>query len=173
MIAAAVFVLTFVGMEGVAYCAHRWVMHGRAIDWHASHHAPPRARMERNDLFPLCFSTIGVASFVVAASGRAPGWTWAAAAGVTAYGATYLVVHEIVIHRRLSLPVPDLRYLRWVRDAHRAHHVDAGEPYGMLLPLMPAADRKRVVAARQTTSEAEHDLLSRASTRPIRRRLKR
>ena len=43
----------FVAMEGVSYAAHRWVMHGRGMGWHRSHHAPPAARFERNDRFPL------------------------------------------------------------------------------------------------------------------------
>ena len=167
----AVLLVTFVAMEGVAYAAHRWLMHGRGMVWHASHHMPARARFERNDLFPLCFSTIGVALFVLAAGGVQAAWLWPVAAGVTAYGAAYLVVHEVVIHRRVPLPVPDVRYLRWLRDSHRAHHVDAGEPYGMLLPLMPAADRRRVAAARQSSSEDAPELLCRASTRPTRRRL--
>ncbi|HZB43305.1 MAG TPA: sterol desaturase family protein [Ilumatobacter sp.] len=172
MTSLAVFLLTFSGMEMIAYSAHRWLMHGPGMVWHRSHHAPARTLIERNDLFPLCFSAVGVGLAVVAATGRAPASSWAAAAGVTAYGVAYLAVHEIVIHRRLSLPVPDLRYLRWLRDSHRAHHIDAGEPYGMLLPLMSAARRRRAAAARQASS-ADDDLLWRARMRPMRNRLKR
>jgi beta-carotene 3-hydroxylase len=165
----AVFVLTVVAMEGLAYAVHRWVMHGRGMVWHASHHRVRQARFERNDLFPLLFSSVGVALFVLAAIGVAPALFWPTAAGVTAYGVAYLGVHEVVIHRRLPLRVPESRYLRWLRDSHRAHHVDAGEPYGMLLPLMRASDRERVVAARQR--ESDDDLLCRSSTRPMRKRL--
>ena len=43
----------FVAMEGVSYATHRWVMHGFALAWHRSHHAPATSRFERNDLFPL------------------------------------------------------------------------------------------------------------------------
>jgi beta-carotene 3-hydroxylase len=167
----AVFTVTFVGMEAVAYCAHRWVMHGRGMVWHASHHAPAHARLERNDLFPLCFSTVGVTLAVLAAAGVAPGWLWPAMAGMTAYGVAYLLVHEIVIHRRVGLPVPNARYLRWLRASHEAHHIDGGEPYGMLLPVMSAAQRRRVPAVRQVTSEGDDDPLRRARTRPIRKRL--
>ena len=164
------FLLASVGMEGVAYCTHRWLMHGRGIVWHASHHAPARRGVERNDLFPLCFTVVGVTCFALAGTGVTPAWSWAAAAGVTAYGMAYLAVHEIVIHRRVPLPIPDVRYLRWLRDRHRAHHVDGGEPYGMLLPLM-REDRRRVAAAVRVESGADDLLRRRASTRSMRSRL--
>ena len=179
MITVALFALSFVAMEGIAYSTHRWVMHRRGMVWHASHHAPPRGRLERNDLFPLCFSLLGASLFVAVAIGMTPAWVWPVAAGTTAYGITYLVVHEVVIHRRLPLQVPNLRYLRWLRDSHRAHHVDAGEPYGMLLPVMSSADKKRVTAAKKrvrsarqpASDEGGRDLLVRARTRPTRWRL--
>jgi beta-carotene 3-hydroxylase len=131
----------FLAMEVVSYATHRWVMHGVAIGWHASHHAPPRARFERNDRFPLCFAVLGFALFAAASLGAAA--LWPVAIGVTAYGAAYLLVHELVIHRRLPAPAPGGRYLRWLRDAHRDHHLGGGEPYGMLLPLVRSAPRGR------------------------------
>jgi beta-carotene 3-hydroxylase len=145
MIAATAFVVAFVAMEGVSYGAHRWLMHSRrGMRWHASHHAPPRGRFERNDLFPLCFSVVGIALFALAAAGALPGWVWWAAAGITTYGAAYMTVHELFIHRRVTVPLPRWRYLSWLRRRHAAHHTDGGEPFGMLLPLM-SAERRRVV----------------------------
>ena len=143
MSALAALLLTFAAMEGVSYATHRWVMHGPGLGWHRSHHAPPQGRFERNDRFPVCFSLLGVALFALASLGI--GWLWPVAAGVTAYGVAYLLVHEIVIHRRVTVPVPRLRYLGWLRDAHRDHHTGGGEPYGMLLPLVrrPTGDRRR------------------------------
>ncbi|MEO7557277.1 MAG: sterol desaturase family protein [Acidimicrobiales bacterium] len=135
---AALAVLAFLAMEGVSYAAHRWVMHGFAMVWHRSHHAPPQGSLERNDLFPACFSTVGFALFALASAGVA-GWLWPVAVGVTAYGALYLLVHEVYIHHRLALRIPQLTYLEWLRDSHRAHHVSGGEPYGMLLPLLRGA----------------------------------
>lgn len=161
MIAALAFVVAFAGMEAVSYAAHRWVMHGPAMGWHASHHAPPRGRVERNDLFPLCFSVIGIVAFALAAAALVPGWVWWAAAGITVYGMAYLAVHEVFIHRRAPIPVPDIAYLRWLRDSHRAHHVDGGEPFGMLLPVMSRAQRERVAAAPAT----DDDLLVRRGAR--------
>jgi beta-carotene 3-hydroxylase len=144
MIAALALVGSFVAMEAVSYAAHRWLMHGRGMVWHASHHAPPRGRFERNDLFPVCFSVLGIGLFASASAGLVPGWVWWSAAGITAYGIAYLTVHEIVIHRRVRARVPEGRYLRWLRDSHHAHHVDGGEPFGMLLPVMSRRNRERM-----------------------------
>lgn len=133
MSALALVLASFVAMEAVSYAAHRWVMHGFAMGWHRSHHAPPATRFERNDLFPVCFSAVGVLLFAAGSLGATSLW-WVGV-GVTAYGAVYLFVHEIYIHHRLRVPVPHLRYLEWLREAHRAHHLTSGEPYGMLLPI--------------------------------------
>ena len=155
-------IVAFVAMEGVSYATHRWVMHGAGMVWHRSHHAPAVGRFERNDLFPLCFSSVGVVLFAAAALGRSPA-TWAVAAGVTAYGTVYLAVHELYIHRRLSVPLPRLRYLDWLREAHRDHHRTGAEPYGMLLPLVRSSSR----------ATTDRDILDRAipSTRSARARL--
>lgn len=160
----------FVAMEFVSYAMHRWVMHGRrGLVLHASHHAPPAGRWERNDAFPAAFAVVGVVMFALAAAGLFPGWAWWAAAGITAYGVAYLVVHELFIHRRAPVRVPETRYLRWLRESHRAHHTDGGEPYGMLLPV--TLDRTRRDALRRDQRAADDDSLVRASTRPMRHRL--
>jgi beta-carotene 3-hydroxylase len=128
------FAVAFVAMEGVSYGTHRWVMHGVGMPWHRSHHLPGGGGFERNDLFPICFSVVGFGAFMVAALTGASVLWWVAA-GITAYGAAYLFVHEVYIHRRLRWRGPTLPYLQWLRAAHRDHHVAGGEPYGMLLPL--------------------------------------
>jgi beta-carotene 3-hydroxylase len=131
---------SFVAMEAVSYAAHRWVMHGFAMAWHRSHHLPPRGPLERNDLFPVCFSVVGVLLFAGASLGLDALW-WVGV-GVTAYGACYLFVHDVYIHRRLPAPVPPLPYLEWLRTSHRAHHASGAEPYGMLLPLRRGEGRE-------------------------------
>lgn len=149
----ALFAGSFLLMEAVSYASHRWVMHGFGMVWHRSHHAPPAGRFERNDLFPLSFSAVGVLLFAAASLGASA--LWPVAAGVTAYGAAYLVVHELFIHRRLPVPAPSNRYLSWLRDAHADHHRRSGEPYGMLLPLV--RDRR--------PSASERDPLDRSTPR--------
>lgn len=126
--------VAFVAMEGVSYAAHRWVMHGFAMVWHRSHHAPRESFFEKNDLFPVCFSAVGIALFALGAGGANALW-WVAI-GVTLYGAVYTFIHEVYIHHRLPVRLPRLAYLEWLREAHRDHHLTGAEPYGMLLPLV-------------------------------------
>ena len=135
MIGVALGVIAFAAMEAVSAIAHRWVMHGRrGLAWHASHHRPPAGRFELNDLFPALFSVVGFGLFLVA-------MRWPAvrpiAIGITAYGMAYLAVHEIFIHRRIDVPLPNWRYFDWLRRSHALHHRFGGEPFGMLLPLVP------------------------------------
>lgn len=162
MSAVVAFVVAFVAMEGVSYATHRWLMHGPGMGWHASHHAPAQGRFERNDLFPLVFSVIGFVAFAIAAAGLVPGYVWWAAAGITTYGVAYLLVHELVIHRRLGGMRPRGRYLRWVRDSHGSHHVDGGEPFGMLLPLMPRRQRERQALTHRERASDDDSLVRRA-----------
>lgn len=132
----------FVAMEGVGAFTHRVVMHGRGMVWHRSHHVPGPGRFERNDLFPVCFSAVGVGLFALATMSPVRPLLWVAI-GVTAYGAAYLFVHEVYIHRRLPVPLPRLAYLEWLRDGHRVHHRHGGPPYGMLLSLAAPDLRRR------------------------------
>lgn len=158
MIAVATFVGSFLAMEAVSYATHRWVMHGFARGWHRSHHLPSQGGLERNDLFPVCFSGLGFALFAAASAGVPH--LWPVAAGVTAYGACYLFVHEVYIHHRLPVPLPGrVRYLDWLREAHADHHLSSGEPYGMLLPVV--RDRR----ASDPAGRSDRDVLERSSSR--------
>ena len=135
-VGSVVALVAFVAMEPISYASHRWVMHGFGMRWHRSHHVPSSGRWEANDIFPVLFA-IG------------PSWLYWAGGGVTAYGLTYLFVHEVYIHRRLRSPMDDVAYLDWLRESHRIHHLFGTEPYGMLLPLVPR--RLRVRAAERRT----------------------
>jgi beta-carotene 3-hydroxylase len=130
-------------MEPVAALLHRAVMHRRGWRWHRDHHAPARGRLEKNDLFPVVFAGLTVAVMATGSmfhSLRALLWV---GAGVTTYGAAYLVVHDIGIHSRTGRPIKSNAYLRWVREAHRVHHLYGREPYGFLLPVVPTELRER------------------------------
>ncbi len=138
---SAVLVLAaFVVMEPLTYCAHRWLMHGVGWVLHRSHHQVLAARFEANDLFPVIF-----AAFTMLMLALANGWRplWAIGTGITIYGATYMFVHDAVIHRRLPVPAFVLTLLTPLRNAHRIHHLYGGEPYGMLLPVVPRELRER------------------------------
>jgi beta-carotene 3-hydroxylase len=143
LVAVAALVL----MEPVTALIHRFVMHGFGMGWHRSHHEPPRAALEANDLFPVVFAsaTIVLLSIGVYVA-SAPRLLVPIGIGVTAYGAGYLLVHDVVIHRRLAfLPLPEWLLRRW-RDAHNVHHLFAQAPYGFLAPVVPAELRRRASA---------------------------
>jgi beta-carotene 3-hydroxylase len=139
---STVAVLSFISMEAISYATHRWVMHGAGMRWHRSHHSGATTGWEKNDLFPLVFSVVGFAMFLSAATTHVDALFWAGG-GVAAYGATYLFVHEIYIHRRLPIEVPQNRYLEWLRQSHRIHHLFGGEPFGMLFPIVSRSLRVR------------------------------
>jgi beta-carotene 3-hydroxylase len=143
LVAVAALVL----MEPVTALVHRFVMHGVGMGWHRSHHEGPRGVLEANDLFPVVFAA---ATIVLLSIGvylpAAPRLLVPIGIGVTAYGAGYLLVHDVVIHRRLAfLPVPDALLRRW-REAHNVHHLFARAPYGFLAPVVPAELRRRAAA---------------------------
>lgn len=117
------FVATIAVMEGVAYVAHRWVMHGPGWFLHASHHRPRHGMFEANDLYAVIFA---VPSFVLLLGGVRLGWgagyAWAGA-GIAAYGAIYFGFHDVIVHRRVAHRyVARGRYLKRIVQAHRLHH---------------------------------------------------
>ena len=62
--------------------------------------------------------------------------------GVTAYGAAYLLLHDVAIHRRLPIRVPGRLLDPW-RRAHAVHHRFNDAPYGFLAPVVPRRLRDR------------------------------
>jgi beta-carotene 3-hydroxylase len=136
-------------MEPVTALVHRLVMHGFGMGWHRSHHEPPRRALEANDLFPVVFASVTIVLLAIGVyAPGAPSLLVPIGIGVTAYGAAYLLVHDVVIHRRLAflpLPLPDALLRRW-REAHNVHHVFARAPYGFLAPVVPAELRRRAAA---------------------------
>jgi beta-carotene 3-hydroxylase len=140
---AAVALVAFVAMEAVAYATHRWVMHGVGAGWHRSHHRPRRTPFEANDLYPVVMAALTVGLFALGARSAGLHVLTPLALGITAYGAAYLYVHDIAIHRRVPMPVPRGRVMAHLREAHRIHHLWSGEPFGFLLPVVPPALRAR------------------------------
>ena len=148
MIAGALVVLAaFAAMEGVSYLTHRFVMHGFGIGLHRSHHQPRHDGFELNDLYPLMFSSVAILSFTAGTFLPLLRPLVLVGTGITLYGVAYLFVHEIYIHRRIALVRRPHRFLEWLRSSHRIHHLYGGEPFGMLLPLVPRELRRRAEAA--------------------------
>jgi beta-carotene 3-hydroxylase len=135
MIAALIILASFVGMEIFTNVFHRVVMHKLLWVVHRTHHVRTSdGPFEWNDVFVLFFTTSAIGLIVAGLPDSGTVWI---GTGVAAYGLTYFVVHDMVIHRRfLRLPKPTWRYLQAVHRAHMAHHRhvtnDHGEAYGLL-----------------------------------------
>jgi beta-carotene 3-hydroxylase len=130
------FLATYFAMEGVAWATHKYVMHGFLWVLHESHHKPRHGIFERNDFFFLFYASIAMVLMYF-------GWEqmdyrfWMGL-GVTAYGFTYFMLHDVFIHRRGKwLDKLDNRYFRAMRKAHKVHHKKLGkgdgEEFGLLL----------------------------------------
>ncbi len=135
-------VVAFVAMEGFTYLAHRFVMHGIGWALHRSHHQTSAEWFEANDLFPCIGAAFAMFGFALGFNVPLPGLV-AVGFGVTAYGFAYMFVHDLYIHGRLGR-MPEMALLERLRRAHALHHRFGGEPYGMLLPILPR--RLRAVA---------------------------
>lgn len=136
--------IAFVIMEPVTYAAHRWVMHGIGERLHRSHHRPGSTGWEANDLYPVMFAGVVVAGMALGFNVDGLGDLVAVGVGITLYGAAYALVHDVYIHRRVRGWRPaNNRVGDHLAEAHRVHHLYNGEPYGMLLPIVPAALRQR------------------------------
>ncbi len=130
------FLTSYFAMEGVAWATHKYVMHGFLCILHESHHQPRHGVFERNDFFFLFYATIAMVLMYF-------GWEqldfrfWMGL-GVTAYGFTYFMLHDVFIHRRGKwLDKLDNSYFRAMRKAHKVHHKkmgkEDGEEFGLLL----------------------------------------
>lgn len=121
--AILLFLSTIAAMEGVAYVAHRWVMHGPGWFLHASHHRPRDGAFEWNDLYAAIFA---IPSIVLLYGGVQLGW-WSGfvwiGAGIAGYGALYFGFHDVIVHRRIAHRyVPRSAYMKRIVQAHRLHH---------------------------------------------------
>lgn len=141
-------VVAFVVMEPLTYLTHRFVMHGLGRRLHRSHHRRwPRRRptdpfLEANDTFPVLFAGVTVVALAVGFQRPGLAALVPVCAGVTLYGAAYAFVHDVYVHGRLPCPFRH-RALDRLAAAHELHHRFGGEPYGMLVPIVPAEVRRR------------------------------
>ncbi len=156
---AAAGLVAFVGMEGLAWATHRYIMHGFLWSWHRSHHEPRDGFLERNDRFAIGGAAIAVVAFWLHWQ---YGWlAFGAGCGVTAYGIAYVLVHDGLVHRRLKLGVmPKRGYLGRLITAHHLHHAVHGREgcvsFGFLYAPPIAALRRKLAAGRgKATADAE------------------
>lgn len=136
-------------MEFVAWSNHKYVMHGFLWRWHKDHHrkdggkALPEQteakKFEKNDLFFVVYALPAIVLMVT-------GFMIAyypiiyIAIGITLYGFTYFVIHDIIIHKRINIPFLFRNhnyFTQAIIKAHTAHHFPKNKQdfhnYGLLI----------------------------------------
>jgi beta-carotene 3-hydroxylase len=138
----------FVGMEGVAWLTHKYVMHGLLWIWHKDHHKKEtEGFLEHNDFFFLLFALPGIAGLYFGMKSDYNTWFWIGL-GITLYGFCYFLVHDIFIHQRFKIfRTANNWYFKAIRRAHKIHHKhlgkEQGECFGMLwVPFKYFRNRK-------------------------------
>jgi beta-carotene 3-hydroxylase len=137
MISFLIFLGTYLLMECITWCTHKFVMHGFLWYLHADHHQPRYAHVfERNDVFFVIFAIPSILLFYF---GTQAGFDYRffIGLGIFAYGLSYFIVHDIIIHQRLKLfKKTKNKYLIALRKGHKVHHKhlgkEDGECFGML-----------------------------------------
>ena len=127
----------FIGMEGVAWFTHRFIMHGLLWRLHKDHHKKESSGFfEHNDFFFLIFALPGIACLFF---GMQNGYNFVfwIGLGITLYGIAYFLVHDVFIHQRFKIfRNTDNAYFKAIRRAHKMHHKhidkEEGECFGML-----------------------------------------
>lgn len=137
LLAIAITILSFLAMEGVAWFTHKYIMHGILWIWHRDHHHKDTyGFFEKNDYFFLVFALPGILGLYF---GLQAGFNalFFIGLGITLYGFTYFLVHDVFIHQRIKwLRNADNKYFKAIRRAHKMHHKhitkEQGECFGML-----------------------------------------
>lgn len=125
-------------MEGVAWLAHKYLMHGFLWGLHRDHHKKETTSFfEKNDYFFLIFAIPGIIAMAIGSFYEPLRILLFIGIGITIYGFTYFLVHDVFIHQRFKwLRNSDNFYFRAIRRAHKMHHKhlgkEDGECFGML-----------------------------------------
>jgi beta-carotene 3-hydroxylase len=127
---------TYIIMEGVTWCTHKYVMHGLMWYFHEDHHQPRGGFFEKNDAFFLIFA-VPSCLLIVTGSIALFDWKFFVGIGIMLYGLSYFLIHDVLIHQRFDwFKRTDNLYFRAIRKAHKVHHKhlykEDGECFGML-----------------------------------------
>jgi beta-carotene 3-hydroxylase len=129
--------VTFLVMEMVTWCTHKFVMHGFLWYLHEDHHQPKyQGIFEKNDAF---FAIFAIPSIMLFYYGVQPelNYLFFIGLGILLYGIAYFLIHDVLIHQRFKwFKNTKNKYLVGLRKAHKVHHKhlgkEDGECFGML-----------------------------------------
>jgi beta-carotene 3-hydroxylase len=139
----------FFFMEFVAWSNHKYVMHGFLWKWHKDHHRKDRKvylpektedkKFEKNDYFFIVYALPAIV-FMILGLSLSIFPIVSISIGITLYGFTYFVIHDLVIHKRLNVPFLFRNhnfYTKAIIRAHIAHHWPKNKKdfhnYGLLI----------------------------------------
>lgn len=128
---------TFVVMEGITWCTHKYVMHGFLWYLHEDHHQPKyKGLFEKNDAFFVIFALPSSLSIYFGLKTQVYHLA-AIGFGIALYGLAYFLIHDVLIHQRFKwFKNTKNRYLLGLRKAHKIHHKNLGKHdsqcFGML-----------------------------------------
>jgi beta-carotene 3-hydroxylase len=131
MINLGIVLAAFIGMECVAWLAHKYLMHGFLWFLHHDHHQRDDGDFfEKNDYFFIIFAIPGILCLLFGMNDGYNALFWIGT-GITLYGFTYFLVHDIFIHQRFKMfRNTDSVYLKAIRRAHKMHHKHLGKKHG-------------------------------------------
>ena len=137
-------------MEFVAWFTHKYIMHGFLWSIHKDHHVKEDKNtfIEHNDSFFIIFATPAIILILISSIYHTP-YLLSIGIGITVYGLSYFLVHDVFIHNRLKwLNKIDNKYFKSIRRAHKIHHKNIfkedGECFGMLIvPFKYFNDEKK------------------------------
>lgn len=116
-------IIAYFGMEFMAWFTHKYIMHGIMWFWHNDHHHKSSdSWFERNDIFFAIYAMPGSALIILGLLNNLD-FCFFIGLGITLYGITYFLVHDIFIHQRIKIfRDTSNTYLLALRKAHKAHH---------------------------------------------------
>lgn len=128
---------TFIFMEGVAWFAHKYIMHGFGWAWHEDHHNYHKGFFEKNDYYAVVFSIVASSSIIYGNTHPEVWFLTPFGLGVSAYGIAYFVFHDIIVHRRIKIKYKATSsYMKRIMNAHYVHHKvhskEGAEAFGFL-----------------------------------------
>ncbi len=124
-------IVVFTAMEGATWLIHKYVMHGFLWVLHKDHHDHSNeGPMEKNDYFFVIFALPAIA-LMYFGSLKGFNYLFFIGLGITLYGITYFLVHDIFIHQRLHFFRKTKNpYFLAIRRGHKQHHKHLGKEDG-------------------------------------------
>jgi len=134
MVNLVLLIIAYFFMEFVAWSNHKYVMHGFLWRWHKDHHINDQKKLalnemqfsglEKNDNFFIVYALPAIVLMIIGFAYNIVSLVFISI-GISLYGFTYFMVHDIIIHQRIKIPFlrgNHTKYTKAIINAHLAHH---------------------------------------------------